>query len=69
MNNEAKQMAIIKQIVDKLAVNQKDELVVYIKGNDDGPIKHSDVEEYKRIISETQAEVAKLSKINKQQST
>ena len=50
-------MKIIKKIVDKLPDVQRDELIFYLKGSDESPMKHSDVEEYKRMISETQAQI------------
>jgi len=64
ISDDGKQMSIIKQIIDRLSAEQREELLSYINANGDGPIKHSDVEEYKRVISNHQAELQKLSKVN-----
>jgi hypothetical protein len=67
MSTDEEQIKIIMKIIEKLSDNQKEELLFHISGNDENPVKHSDVEEYKRLISETQAEIQKLTKANRQQ--
>jgi len=59
------QLNLVKMIVNKLSNAQKDELVYFMRGPTDSPIKAIDEDYYKKIIEEIKSERQKLVNSNK----
>jgi len=60
-------MTIVKKIIDKLTPEQHEELFLYLSVvNDESPNTKKEIEQYKKVIFETQAELQNVLQINKQ---